>query len=48
MDLQGDIGQMEVDSVNLHIRWVHGFAPNMQQAQKSVWAHPMVLLGDVG
>jgi hypothetical protein len=24
------------------------FAPNIQKAQQSFWAHPMELLGDVG
>jgi hypothetical protein len=24
------------------------FAPNVPQAQKSFWTHPMVVLGDVG
>jgi hypothetical protein len=53
MDLQGDVGQMEVhfvlfrDSVNLHIRLVHDFVPNLL-AWKSFWAHPIGLLGDVG
>jgi hypothetical protein len=36
MDLQGGMGQIEAhfdlfrDSVNLHARLVHGFAPNVQ------------------
>jgi hypothetical protein len=25
---------------------VHGFVPNVPQAQKLIWTHPMVVLGD--
>jgi hypothetical protein len=36
------------DNVNLDTRWVHGFAQNLQYAQKSFCVQPMELLGDVG
>jgi hypothetical protein len=35
------------DSFNFGARKVHGFAPNIPQAWKSLWAHPMVLLCNV-
>ena len=50
IELLGDVGPMEAhfdpfgDSVNLGAR----FVPNAPQAQKSVWMHLMVLLGDMG
>jgi hypothetical protein len=34
------------DSVSVSAGNVHGFVPNIPQAQKSFWTHPMVLLGD--
>jgi hypothetical protein len=37
-----------VDSANLDVRWMHGFAWNVPQAQTSFFTHPMELLGDVG
>jgi hypothetical protein len=36
------------DSANLDVRWVHGFALNIPQAQKSFWTHPIEHLGDTG
>ena len=54
MVLLGDKTQLEArfgsfgDSANLDARSVHGFAPNVPQAQKSFSTHPMELLGDVG
>jgi hypothetical protein len=39
-----------LDSVRLEIVLIltqcARFAPNVPQAQKSIWTHPMVLLGD--
>jgi hypothetical protein len=42
-----------LDSVHLEIVLIltqdrARFAPNVTQAQKSFWTHPMVVLGDVG
>ena len=54
MVVLGDEAQVEAsfgpfgDSANLDARCVHGFAPNVIQARKSFWMHPMELLGDVG
>jgi hypothetical protein len=36
------------DSANLDARWVHGFALNIPQAQKSCWTHPIEHIGVVG
>jgi hypothetical protein len=36
------------DSANLDARWVHGFALNIPQAQKSFWTHPIEHLCYVG
>ena len=53
MGLLGDEAQVEArfgpfgDSANLGTRSV-AFAPNVPQARKSFWMHPMELLGDVG
>jgi hypothetical protein len=53
MELVSDLGQVEVhfglveDKVNIGVRKVHGFAPNVPWAQKSFWPHSMNLLGDV-
>jgi hypothetical protein len=52
MELLGDMGHVEScfglfgDSVSVGAGWVHNFLPNVRQAQKSFWTHPMVLLGD--
>jgi hypothetical protein len=36
------------DTANLDARYVHGFALNIPQAQKSFWTHLIEHLGDVG
>jgi hypothetical protein len=54
MELLGDMGHVEScfglfgDSVSVGAGWVHNFLPNVRQAQKSFWTHPMELQGDVG
>ena len=35
-----------VDSVSFDARQVHGFEPNAPQAQKPLWKHPMIILGE--
>jgi hypothetical protein len=52
MELQGNMGHVEScfgpfgDSVGVVCKRGAWFAPNVAQAQKSFWTHPMVLLGD--
>jgi hypothetical protein len=52
--LLGDEAQVDArfdlfgDSTNLDARSVHGFALNIQQAQKSFWTLPIEHVGDVG
>jgi hypothetical protein len=54
MVLLGDEAQVDArfgpvgDSANLYARLVHGFAPNIPQAQKSFRTHPIQHLGDMG
>jgi hypothetical protein len=54
MVLLGDEAQVDAhfgpfgDSANLDTILVHGFALNIQQAQKSFWTHLIEHLGDVG
>jgi hypothetical protein len=54
MVLLGDEAQVDArfgpfgDSTNLDTRFMHGFALNKPQAQKSFRTHPIEQLGDVG
>jgi hypothetical protein len=36
------------DNANLDARWVHSLRRMYHQAWKSIWTHPMELLGDMG
>jgi hypothetical protein len=51
MDLLGDVGHWNLTLVRLEtvlVRCKRGarFAPNVPEAEKLFWTHPMVLLGD--